>query len=228
MGLPLPFGPVLIHGDDSYTREVKRILHQIESTQIGRAILFKIRSHGFVVIRPVASGVDNAFANPPIKTLAFSFVVVEFSPWTFVTNVSLPAMHINVSKPHLYPGRRADKTLLHELTHAARFLGGDFADRALPPPMDRYGDEEEFFAVLLQNMYSSEEGGASVSLRGGHDYSTLAEHAKNPSVFLHLEDNYRLIEKFCRQHPRIAPMLARSRAPFNPIRVYFELTAARR
>jgi hypothetical protein len=117
----------------------------------------------------------------------------------------------------MHPGWGPDEVLFHELVHAARIVG--FDDGPL--------DEEEFFAVLITNIYMSEKGKSYTDLR--YRYSAFSRgfypYEILPMVYLLQKDkdkdHYELIDKFCKQHPNMAPMIAKASAGFNPIRDYF-------
>ena len=55
-----------------------------------------------------------------------------------------------------YTSFQPDEVLFHELVHAARYLGGDFKKTPIPK-MPEYDNEEEYFAVLITNIYISEK-----------------------------------------------------------------------
>ena len=128
-------------------------------------------------------------------------------------------MTLKVRTIRLSPGFGPDEVLFHEMVHAGRLLGND----------DGPLKEEEFFAVLVANIYISEKGKSFKDLR--YHYEALSrgmkEEEAEPGVFLfqtddqRKEDHYDLIAKFCRQHPVVAPMIADSPAKFNPIRDYY-------
>jgi len=85
-----------------------------------------------------------------------------------------------------------DEVLFHEMVHAGRLLGHD----------DGSDDEEEYFAILIANIYISEKGKSFSSLRRTHDAMSisLTEAEAQPMGYLFKDDNYRMIEKFCGQH----------------------------
>ncbi|WP_315836565.1 hypothetical protein [Bradyrhizobium prioriisuperbiae] len=88
-------------------------------------------------------------------------------------------------------GVGADEVLFHELVHASRAMRGvrDFDD---PPAMDEgYGDEEEFIAVVLSNIYLAEKG--SRQLRANHQAFTPL---LNPETFLNRGRHMRVLERF--------------------------------
>jgi hypothetical protein len=123
-------------------------------------------------------------------------------------------------------GAQPDEILFHEMVHATRQMRGVFD----PQPLGfLYDTEEEFYAILLANIYASESGRA-VDIRSDHhgfEHMTTDTNAK----FLPKKDptdyRYRLVEKLIREEPRMAHELNMLKhVPFNPIRRYHELQHA--
>jgi hypothetical protein len=194
---------------------------------VPRAIFYKIKVHGQVLggatIVPwnaqdiIASGTCNATGlDPNVDNPDYGFwrpgkATVHFSPQTWSSG---PCAGGGV-------GSRPEEILFHELVHAARFVGRDFSQIPLSGGMAGYDDEEEFFAVLITNIYLSEAGRANLRL-DHHGFSNLPAPMTKSEAFLKVPENNRLIRKFCSQHPNIAPMIAKARAAFNPIRAYYD------
>jgi hypothetical protein len=209
-------------GDAAYEKEVLRLVNRILLTKTGQAIAFKIRSHGAVFIN--ASDAKDANASTAGSPPAAA--VIEFYPNTNQqrdANVSLKmggSMTLKVRTIRLSPGFGPDEVLFHEMVHAARLLGND----------DGAVKEEEFFAVLVANIYISEKGKSFKELRYRYDAFSrpMTEAEVEPFIFLMQkdeqkdEDHFSLIEKFCRQHTKMAPMIAKAPAKFNPIRDYYQ------
>ena len=141
---------------------------------------------------------------------------VSFTPiiWT---------KYCNQNKHAHRSGAQPDEILFHEMVHATRQLRGVFD----PQPLGfLYDTEEEFYAILLANIYGSETG-RSIDLRSDHhtfEHLTTDTNAK----FLPKKDasdyRYRLVEKLVHQEPRMCHELRMLKhVPFNPIRRYHEL-----
>ena len=120
-------------------------------------------------------------------------------------------------------GAQPDEVLFHEMVHAARQMRGLLN----PVPLGYlYDTEEEFYAILIANIYASETG-RTIDLRSDHhgfEHLTADTTAK----FLPKKDpadyRYQLIDKLVHKEPLLAHDLARLKlVPFNPIRRYFEL-----
>src|SRR5262249_21765490 len=120
-----------------------------------------------------------------------------------------------------------DAILLHELVHGLRIQRGQFLRM---PTWDKgYDNEEEFFAVLLANIYMSETG--KTRLRADHHGQSKLRTDRNTSeTFLgkgaasptgsQLE-NRRLVHKLvCQNHVLCAHISGKVAAAFNPIREF--------
>jgi hypothetical protein len=105
-----------------------------------------------------------------------------------------------------------DVTLLHELVHAVRPAAGrKLMDQ---PTQDGWTNLEEFFAVVVENIYRSERG--DKVLRGGWDQSRLRADASTSAGFLKDKVMRARIEDALKRE-EVARRLARlSEIPFNP------------
>jgi nucleoid-associated protein YgaU len=111
--------------------------------------------------------------------------------------------------------------LFHEMVHAFRmmrghsYFGRTMGGRAL------YDNEEEFFAIVLTNIFVSDPttGVANRKLRADHhSYNTLAPAQSTSSGFVGQPPNQRLLAKFITQEPGLVNDLLNVRANFNPIK----------
>jgi hypothetical protein len=121
-----------------------------------------------------------------------------------------------------------DETLLHELVHSLRELLGQF--HRYPTVVSGYDNEEEFFAILLTNIYISEKGGEV--LRSSHHgaFGALSPDLAGSEKFLGKGDpvitvekfeNRRLIKKLAGQNYDVCSTIAAHvKAAFNPIGEY--------
>jgi Effector protein len=79
------------------------------------------------------------------------------------------------------PGSEPDEVLFHEMVHATRYMHGVSGERAVNKG---YENQEEFFAVVLANIYLAEKG--RMDLRASHHgHHTLM----NPLAFLENTQN---------------------------------------
>jgi hypothetical protein len=232
-------GEITVSGtSDAYEDEVSRLVtNMILTTVTGRAIATKIKAHGEVLITDDYTGIDSRDINSEFKPglSKRNLGIVGFHPHNKTINTveillngkPISSRQLSYIQEHA-PSMKPDEILCHELVHAARYLGGDYKKTPIPKMPD-YDDEEEYFAVLVSNIYTAEMKRGVESLAKSHriKYKPEMNSAEMlPFVFATEDDNLRLIAKFCEQHPTIAPMIARAPAAFNPIRDYFALTNA--
>jgi hypothetical protein len=107
----------------------------------------------------------------------------------------------------------ADDVLLHELTHALRMVSGVEYGRSVT---GGYGNQEEFLAVLVTNMYRSNK---NLPL---FDY---ALNPINPNTFLDTRMSptpRELIRRLRDRQPSLFAALKSVHAPFNPVKQFFD------
>ena len=144
-----------------------------------------------------------------------SSTYVDFTPAMF-------ARYCRHHKRHK-SGAQPDEVLFHEMVHAAREMRGVYN----PMPLGfSYDTEEEFFAILVANIYASETR-RPMDLRAHHHGFEHMDIRNTDSTFLPRADmsdySYRLVHQFVLDMPYMAHDLNRVHAPFNPIRRYYEL-----
>jgi hypothetical protein len=206
--------------DETYRSDVEKLVNGILFTKTGQAIDTLIRQHGSVWIQPS----DSQDAQAETTGVSEATAWINFYPNTGDQNANVTLKlgtmgTMKVKTIRLSPGFAPDEILCHELVHAARILGND----------DGPQNEEEFFAVLVANIYISEKGKSYSDLRYHYDALSRPMDEKDVEPFIFLlqwdgqkkEEHLLLIEKFCRQHPTIAPMIAKAPAKFNPIRDFY-------
>jgi len=157
-------------------------------------------------------------------------VDIRFTPEKFsdfvATHRGLSAFGTAAAQP--------DEILLHEVVHAIRLMRGIFGQF---PVGFGYDDEEEFFAILVANIYASEMNRVikvfNVSVpdlrcnHHGYEQCSLTDEGFLPEqgTQYQADENYRLVKKFIDQHAVTAQAMKDIDCSFNPIRRYFELTA---
>jgi hypothetical protein len=157
----------------------------------------------------------NAQGQPLVGAGGGSDSDISFTPSMFTK-------FCNQQKKGHKAGAHPDEVLFHEMVHAVRQMRGLLN----PLPLGfLYDTEEEFYAILLANIYASETGRA-IDLRSDHhgfEHLTTDTNAK----FLPKKDmtdyRYRLVDKLVHEERQMALALAKIHAPFNPIRRYYEL-----
>jgi hypothetical protein len=229
-----------------YERAVLHQLRRIHHSRTGRAVFheFEKRSHHFMKIVPYEQAQLNAFASAkdvlhatrkgqPERSGVDGHTLLDGHGKPIVgkgggsdSDVSFtPLMFTKYCKQHKNghrSGAQPDEVLFHEMVHATRQMRGIFN----PLPLGfLYDTEEEFFAILLANIYASETG-RPIDLRSDHhgfEHLTPDTNAK----FLPKRDmtdyRYRLVSKLVHEEPRMALELRNIGCLFNPIRRYYEL-----
>jgi hypothetical protein len=128
--------------------------------------------------------------------------------------------------PDLFiPAGKSDESLVHELVHTLRFMEGH--ETGFPNywgEAKMYGDVEEFLAILVTNIYSSERYGNSRPLRRGHGQGALKLPAEQSTSegFLQEWSLRATVKTLADQEGKLFEGLAANRqAPFNPIAEYW-------
>ncbi|MCL2714750.1 MAG: hypothetical protein FWD68_09275 [Alphaproteobacteria bacterium] len=132
-------------------------------------------------------------------------------------------------------GAQPDEILLHEMVHAVRLMKGLMIP-IIPLPND-YENDEEFFAILVANIYASEthrvirvsKGVSYPDQRADHNKYKLSTESEID--FMPAKDDgdfhFVLVRKLVAEQPAFTNSLRQVDCPFNPIRRYFELTEPR-
>jgi hypothetical protein len=149
--MTLEHARIVINGDNAYESEVRRLVDRILATKTGQAMDSKIRAHGWAVISQGDSHEANARTTEVQQAPHFAKIV--FFPNTKQDNNSVDldigdGQTWKVRQLRSNPAWGPDEVLFHELVHAARIVGGDAG------PLN----EEEFFSVVITNIYISENG----------------------------------------------------------------------
>ena len=129
--------------------------------------------------------------------------------------------------PMFAQNRGPDDTLLHELVHSLREMQGKFTQ--YPTRTKGYDNEDEFFAILVQNIYASEKG--ITILRRDHTGARAIQRALSTSegflgkgqrpLSMEQLENRLLVRKLTSEcFTLCANIRTRVRAPFNPISEY--------
>jgi hypothetical protein len=101
---------------------------------------------------------------------------------------------------------RSDYVLLHELVHAMSDVSGMRADRMGAPA--GYDNLEEFTAIVVANVYISENGEGYGSLVGGHGGQTLPVLLTGSQAFYNRYSSY--MEQVCLNHVWLAKELKKA------------------
>lgn len=216
---------VRVAGPDNFQHTVVGLLNVIRGTKTGDAVLQNISSGGMIEIEPepdVAAcdpQADSAVNRHQCKVLAAASVI-QFSP-----NLALSVRKRSRACREIWMS--GDEILLHELVHGMRKTHRALDCAELHGVLKRFDDREEFFAILIENIYRSERKlgkhfkdslERSIPLRHDHDLGMMtAGQAKGfLSNVLCLE-----LVLVLWNDPRMEPMcrkIADVDTAFNPIR----------
>lgn len=149
---------------DAYEIRTQNVLREISGNPAGKILLdgFTSLQHK-VTIRPVNAAASRSFgaqADSNDPTAARSRTGSDSTLWYDSIHSNPVAMQARDPDHHW----RADDILFHECVHAMRQIMGVWRTA----PMAEWKDTEEFYAVMMTNIYLS-RGGRDADMRG--DYS---------------------------------------------------------
>lgn len=117
-------------------------------------------------------------------------------------------------------GALPSEVLFHELVHGYRRVTGKVKKEPLYGGLLRYDNSEEFYAVLLTNIFISDTSNHyKTDLRQDHSGHAGLE-AELDSSFGFFQSGakaFLLVDQFCNDHPDLSKKLAGVKAPFNPL-----------
>ncbi len=230
---------------DPYGRSVRDVLNTLNGQVTGRVILEAIQGSGHQIViqpyNPTPQDPQNAYASPTDWSAATpqgqqalqcggpnqGQPLIQSTYWGFssapVEGTGSGSNSVVYFTPSMWsapggPGSRADQILLHEMLHAYRQMRGRLL--CMSAGMGNYDTFEEYFAIVITNMYMSETtGSAATPLRAHHHgFSTLPY----PQLFPDSQQNREYLRRIHRENSELTARLAfRSRGPFNPFRDLF-------
>lgn len=218
--------PVWKKAADDYEVEVRRVLDKLRGWGTGRAVLKAISATPrTMLIEPLLEtpgGQTNAYATPGDKKAARrdgSDTTVSFTPAHWVASAATKS--ITGLSYWSGPGTEPDELLLHEMTHGLRHMAGLRMRRNVPLQKE-YDTFEEWFAILVANIYRSERGRSD--LRADHGgFSTLASLGiNNQEDFVGYRLNRQHLKKFQKQQPAFFADLRSVKAAFNPTKLLID------
>jgi hypothetical protein len=202
-----------------YNIHARKVFEDILERKTGRIIVEGISSSGFdVVVMPWWQNSCNA-TTISRKHMERGYVNVHIG---FTPDQSC---FLDAKTKDFKPGGSPAERLFHELVHAFRFVSEKGSKRKGPSipstslkKYPEYDTEEDFFTVLITNIFSSETGRP---LRAGHDDNeALPSHLATNMGFLAVEAYARLVGQFCSDHKAVSAQLAGVPSDFNPIAEY--------
>lgn len=136
---------------------------------------------------------------------------INFSPDTWESGSC--GLHQTSFLPHA--------VMFHEMVHAYRHMKGRRNRQATNSGLVAYANDEEYFAVVLSNIYISDPttpiGGERV-LRFGHGNKVMPTTESTTKGFLGNPENQKMVEKLKNQEPELAGALSVVKCDFNPFR----------
>jgi hypothetical protein len=186
---------------EGFEKDVAKVLDAIWATQTGRAVLQLFNSlPGDIFIIPNPGNPDSGTVNAEARPGSLSSRI-PFEPAAFPNDPKT-----------LNPG----EVLFHELVHSVRELSGKL-DQS--PIHDAYEDIEEYFAIVVSNVYRSELN--RIGLRGGHHSESLPPKQRDDAgVFLNAGENRKRLERLRSESPDLFNAVASvGSARWNPIRL---------
>lgn len=139
---------------------------------------------------------------------------IQFSPGKWSRLVGSSGLH--------GPGANADEVLFHEMVHSSRDLNGKASLIAVNKKFD---NEEEFLAIVIDNIYLSEKG--QTDLVRNHSFQDQPKALRHPEKFLDdptINPKPRvLLERFRKRQHLFFQSLATIKpaaAKFNPVRQF--------
>jgi hypothetical protein len=194
-----------------------RAFEEILKRKTGRIIVEAIASEGWaVVVMPYWHDDCNS------TTVARGEMVRGNGPNVLVGFLPDAPCVVDAKTKAFKPGGSPAETLFHELVHAFRFVTEKASKRRGPSNVPgsslkypEYDTEEDFFAILITNIFSSETGRP---LRAGHDGNeALPPNLSTNQGFLAVEGYARLVRQFGSDHPSVSAQLWNVPSAFNPI-----------
>jgi hypothetical protein len=233
------FKTIVIQGPPAYEKSVLELLNKLWGSWTGWAVLRGILdTTKTVTIVPYTAadrkemGSRNAFARGTSSWFGpkASDSEVHFSPEEFQ---SPPPCYYRKEPagPCLFPtyaqNQGPDDLLIHELVHSLRHTRGQL--NLVPTRTAGYDNQEEYFAILLQNIYASEKG-LTVLRRNHHGFWPMLKSLSTTETFLgkgqrplstEQLENRQLVSRLTNECLTLCRnVLTHVRAAFNPISEY--------
>lgn len=194
-----------------YIAQVIGIIRGVETTSTGKALITAISSyHRPVLIFPLVEtdddedgGVTYGWVYPRLGLFP---VALSFTPLFGQRLRQLRDEKQDYGKtftPH--------EAIVHELVHVARAVSGNFG---------RLGHDEEELAVMVADMFSVQINRPPIN-----SYDEMEDVKKSDLAAFsrtYCNDNFEMIEAFCKQNKKLAYDLSYAKTAFNPLRLYID------
>lgn len=204
-----------------YKSQVTEHLRWIHRTISGKILLDAIKFHGRdVEIQPFTGTGCNALGGWNRSGGVLSGIVY-YTPGVF-------SSHSGTCGKYRAQGNRGmlfDEVLYHELFHVFRGVSGKWKKTALSGHLSNYTDTEEFFAVLVTNIYLSDKSNKiKTGLRASHAtaHPLGTSFAEPWGFFARGRDVFGLVDQLYQENRGLFLKLANdvANAEFNPLTDY--------
>lgn len=233
----------ILESSVAYRKEVARYLDLMRTTQSGRILCSHInRKRGWMAVIPFnPTKIDpvNAFAQADRRTLRGASpenylllselklpdgttVKVPFGVGTGVGSSVYVSYHpatwrqLIKNAGAIPTGAGPAAILIHEMTHGFRMMSGQLRGNDPVTGNADMDDVEEFYAILVANVYTSERGLPAIRA-SHHGFDTLGKVMSDPEVYYETYDTE--IDAFFNEQMAFCMDMARIKTKFNPFRV---------
>ena len=150
----------------AYENHMALALTRISGNPVGAALLGQVNSapFGLMIGPPLNSAIPITIHQPPgswLSGVPIQAGAPRLGAGGGALQIILMPLHPAISATGIHRG--ADDVLVHELMHAVRGLFGRLTMFARPK--GDFGDVEEFFAILVENMFASARGSRWMRVR---------------------------------------------------------------
>lgn len=221
----------------SYVRRVRDVIAAVDKSAVGRALLGHAASYGKAIrISPSGDLQSSAAAQGEARDLTFNKhilpVLNAISPAPFKAIRAIirfnPEFCANggdcrkdfVKRNDYIP--TPESVLVHELVHTNLQLSKNPLGRL--PKLGKgwdSGEGEEFLSVLVEDIFRSETG---TSLRARHNgWRHLEQELADSFRFFTVSQKaFMVVDRFCKDEPKLSRSLAAVKASFNPLTAYYK------
>ncbi len=206
---------------------VRDMVMKIAKSDSGKVLLNSLKFHGrWVVIWPRDTR-DNICSVPTWdKTGTTSSgrtysAQINFSPGMWSPHSVCHKKYVTKGNDK---GAAGDEIIFHELVHAFRRSSSKRARVATSGGLADYGSNEEFYAILATNIYSTDptHTGRTGPRRDHASFDPLeASLTGNFEFFQSSTNAFSMIDTFCKDNPGFTGALAKVKSTFNPFTAYY-------
>ena len=222
--------PVRVAPYSKWKEAMLAALHKIGSTRSGTALFQSIKMTGmWIRARPLMYEACNANSTADFESVfnnggRMIAATVRLEPHTYMSG-SECFLQESMANSRWNHGKFPDEVLFHELVHACRTLQHITDNKALQGGLQRYDFDDEFFAIVLTNIYISDRTNRhSSGLRADHQNGRPLEKELSCSYTFYRSSpqTIKLMDRLANEMYLLCTRLAKVKAVFNPLAAYFE------